>query len=124
MFPSSQAGRRKMKKYDREKKKWVDEVELTKKQGKRKLCRGGKEHDFQLSLPSYVKVLGYQTQEGIIEYYKIEAEKLRLIKEQNEKLVKFGIILNNRYGFGRDSKYFTCSVCGKQDYDWGETYKN
>jgi len=25
-----------MKKYDREKKKWVDEVELTKKQGKRK----------------------------------------------------------------------------------------
>jgi hypothetical protein len=107
-----------MKKYDREKRRWVDEKELTKKQGKRKLCRGGRPHDFQLALPSYVKVVGYPTQEGIVEYYKIEEAKKTLIKQENEKLIKFGIILNDRFGFGRDTKYFICSVCGKQDYEF------
>lgn len=107
-----------MKKYDREKRIWVDENELTGKQGKRKLCRGGKPHTFQLSLPSYVKVLGYPTQEGIIEYYKTEERKVELMKQENEKLVKFGIILNSRHGFSNNSKYFICEVCGKQEYEF------
>ena len=46
-----------------------------------------------------------------------ETKKL-LIKQENEKLIKFGIILNDRFGFGRDTKYFVCSVCGKQDYEF------
>ena len=107
-----------MKVYDREKRKWVGEAEVTKKQGKRKLCRGGRPHDFQLTLPSYVKVIGYPTPEAILEYYRIEEVKRELIKKENEKLVSFGIILNDRYGFGRDTKYFVCSVCGKLDYEW------
>lgn len=107
-----------MKKYDREKRIWVDEKEIVKKQGKRKLCRGGKVHSFQLALPSYVKVLGYPTQEGIVEYYKTEERKIELMRQENEKLAKFGIVLNERFGLRRNTKYFVCSVCGKQDYEF------
>lgn len=106
-----------MKKYDREKRRWVDEKELTKKQGKRKLCKGGRPHDFQLALPSYVKVVGYPTSEAVLEYYQSEERKEKFLEEENKKLESFGIMLSNHFNFKRH-RFFICSVCGKQDYEY------
>lgn len=107
-----------MKKYDRETKKWVEESEIIKKLAKRKLCKGGREHDFILVLPPYVQtidsILGIKQAE---KYYQIELEIDELIAGKYKELEAIGI-LNKPYGriTKKQFRYYICSVCKKTDY--------
>lgn len=106
-----------MKKYDREKKKWVEEDEVNKKLAKRKLCKGGRQHDFILTLPPYVRTINSILGIDIAEkYYAIELEIDKLVAEKHKDLEALGI-LSKPYGriTNRQYKYYICSVCGKRD---------
>lgn len=106
-----------MKKYDRETKSWVPEEEVERKVGKRKLCKGGREHDWILSLPPYVNVkdsaLGLDKVE---EYYKIEDEREDADVAFDERLEAIGIKSRSfRISSLRGRRRFhICSVCLKQ----------
>lgn len=106
-----------MKKYDRETKKYITEEEYNRKYGKRKLCKGGREHDYILTLPPYIRtehnILGIDVAE---QYYKIELEIDKLIAEKHKELEALGI-LHRPYGriTDRQYKYYICSVCGKRE---------
>ena len=106
-----------MKQYDRETKQWLDEEVIKTKRTKRKLCKGGREHDWMLCLPSYVRtngtILGFDKVE---EYYKIEDEREDALIAFDERLERIGIKIryyNVRKLFGRRRSYI-CSVCQKQ----------
>jgi len=107
-----------MKKYDREKRKWVDEKEVDKKLAKRKLCKGGREHDFILVLPSYIRtknsILGIEQAE---KYYQIELEIEELLAEKHKELEALGI-LHKPYSRITNKQYrsYICSVCKKHEY--------
>lgn len=106
-----------MKKYDRETKQWVEEEVIDCKTKKRKLCRGGKEHDFILTLPPYVQtessVLGIEVAQ---DYYRIEREKEELIEQKEEELARLGIKTRLYRGGGTIGRYYICSVCQKREY--------
>lgn len=107
-----------MKEYDREKKKWVsvDAKERELKLKKRKMCRGGRPHNFVLVLPMYVhfnELYKFNPEE----YYKIMEEYDAFIDEQDQKFKKLGIV--TRFGgglYGRNKTYM-CSVCKKVEYN-------
>ena len=106
--------------YSREKKRWVSEEEFEQerqlKLKKAKTCKGGKEHDFQLALPSYVDVIGYVSQESINEFYETQERVNQYSNDQYSKLKEQGIVV--RTGYSPLGKYrnYACSVCGKKDY--------
>lgn len=106
-----------MKQYDRETKSWIEEEELHRKTSKRKLCKGGREHDWMLCLPSYVTAndssLGLDKVE---EYYKIEDEREDAEIAFDERLESIGIKsrsfkLSRLYGRRRS---YICSTCLKR----------
>lgn len=105
-----------MKKYDRETKKWLDEEETNKKVSKSKLCKGGREHDWILCLPSYVK--SYDSSLGldkVEEYYKIQDEREDIDIAFDERLEAIGVktcTFRASKFFGRRRSYI-CSVCLK-----------
>ena len=106
-----------MKKYDRETKQWLDEEEVERKTSKRKLCKGGREHDWMLCLPSYVSVQGSALGlDKVEEYYKIEDEREDAEIAFDERLEAIGIKSRSfRVSrlFGRRRSYI-CSVCLKR----------
>jgi len=110
-----------MKKYDTFTRKWVTEEELAaskKKFKKRKLCRGGKEHDYILVLPPYVQtkdtVLGIDVAE---DYYRIEREKQGLVEAKERELEELGVVSRRGWGFlGGETRHYICSVCQKESY--------
>jgi hypothetical protein len=106
-----------MKKYDRETKQWLDEEEVTKKLSKPKLCKGGREHDWILRLPSYTRFgdssLGLDIAE---EYYKIEDAREDANIAFDEQLESIGVESRSfRFSklMGRQ-RHYICSVCHKQ----------
>jgi hypothetical protein len=106
-----------MKKYDRETKSWVEPEVIERKQKKRKLCKGGREHDWLLCLPRHVRhndsILGFNVAE---EYYKIHPETEDMELAYDERLELLGIkSFSMRISrlFGRRRSY-VCSVCNKQ----------
>jgi hypothetical protein len=106
-----------MKKYDRESGKWIEEKEMEGKLSKRKLCKGGREHEWMLCLPSYLTVassaLGLDKVE---EYYKIEDEREDAEIAFDERLEAIGIKSRSfRISrlLGRRRSYI-CTVCYKQ----------
>lgn len=106
-----------MKKYHRETKTWIDEEDFDKKQAKRKLCKGGREHQWILCLPSYVhcqdSALGLDKVE---EYYRIEDEREDAEVAFDERLEAIGIKSRSfRIGqlFGRRRSY-VCTECFKR----------
>jgi len=106
-----------MKKYDRETKSWVEEEVAERKTAKRKLCKGGREHDWVLCLPPYIRdkdsALGLDKVE---EYYRIEDEREDMDIAFDEKLAAIGITsagFRLKSLFGR-RRYYMCSVCFKQ----------
>lgn len=105
-----------MKQYDRETRKYVEEAEIKRKLKKRELCRGGKEHDYILTLPPYIhtetSVLGIDVAER---YYEIERERDELNEAQDIKLAELGI--KGRRGFSSRTKYYICAVCKKNKYE-------
>lgn len=106
-----------MKKYDRETKSWIEEAEVERKLSKRKQCKGGREHDWILCLPSYVTVVGSTLGlDKVEEYYKIEDEREDAEIAFDERLEAIGIKSRSfRIGklFGRRRSHI-CSVCFKQ----------
>lgn len=105
-----------MKKYDREKKKWVsiEEYEKTHKPRDKKKCRGGKPHDFVLVLPfytSYDSTYKYHPED----YYKIMDERYEFIEKQRTELEKMGI--KDRGWNRKETRLFMCAVCKKQEYE-------
>jgi hypothetical protein len=104
-----------MKKYDRETKSWIEEEVLDRKLSKRKQCKGGREHDWVLCLPSWVSskdsALGLDKVE---EFYKIEDEREDAEIAFDERLEAIGIKSRAFHGiFGRRRSYI-CSVCLKR----------
>lgn len=106
-----------MKQYDRESRKWLPAEEVERKNAKRHTCKGGREHDWVLCLPSYVTVhdsaLGLDKVE---EYYKIEDEREDAEIAFDERLEAIGVKSQAfRFGsfFGRRRSYI-CSVCLKR----------
>ena len=106
-----------MKIYDRETKRWVEEDDVEKKLSKRKLCKGGKEHDWIMCLPFYVEykdtALGIEVAE---QYYAIEDAREDMNNAFDLQLESIGI--NSRAYrpgklFGRRRSY-VCSVCFKR----------
>lgn len=107
--------------YVRDLKKYVslEEAERHRKFSlkKRKDCKGGREHDFVLVLPTYVKKIGalanadevkmyYDSQERVAEFATVEATKLSAVG------------IEERYtSFRSRHKRFICSVCKKQEYE-------
>jgi hypothetical protein len=107
-----------MKQYDRESKKWVDEEVVERKNAKRKLCKGGREHDWVLCLPSWVRVQGSALGlDKVEEYYKIEDEREDADIAFDERLEKIGIS-SKSFGISRlygRRRHHICAVCFKRD---------
>lgn len=105
-----------MKKYDRETKKWVEAEEVERKQGKRKMCKGGREHDWMLCLPPHVKTDTELGLDKVIEYYKIQDEFEDMEIEFQERLEEIGVSSASiwfRALRGRHRSYI-CTVCLKR----------
>lgn len=81
---------------------------------RRKTCKGGKEHDWLLTLPDYIKITKPITPEMIIGYYKLEKEEREINIKSIEKFEKLGI--RKFSGWNPTMKYYICSRCGKRDY--------
>lgn len=106
-----------MKKYDRETKKWVEEAEIIKKQGKREKCKGGREHDYILCLPPYVTVQDGTSSLGldkVEEYYQIEDEREDAEIAFDERLEAIGIKSRAFRGLLGRRRHYICAVCGKR----------
>lgn len=105
-----------MKKYDKDSGKWIEEIVVEQKLAKRKLCKGGKEHDWVLCLPAYAKSDTALGLDKVEEYYRIEDERADMETAFDERLEALGIE-SNSYRFskllGRRRSYI-CSVCLKQ----------
>lgn len=108
-----------MQKNKKEKAKEFEEGLNKKFKKRRKTCRGGKEHDFLLTVPEYERINGKISPEMIIEYYKLKEEERDLDIKMREKYEKIGIrkgLSFKSYRLQKICKYYICSVCGKNDY--------
>lgn len=103
-----------MKLYDREKKQWVDEKEITGKLGKRQLCRGGREHDWILCLPSYTETDSKLGLDKVEEYYRIEDEREDANIAFDERLEAIGVKSRLWHGLLGRRRSYICSVCLKR----------
>ena len=104
-----------MKKYDRETKTWVDESVIEAKLSKRKLCKGGREHDWILCLPSYVKHEGSALGLDMVEkYYAIEDAREDAEIAFDEQLETIGIKSRIWRGLLGRRRSYICSICFKQ----------
>ena len=103
-----------MKEYNRELKQWVEKGTGGSLK-KRELCKGGREHDWILCLPSYVTVkdsaLGLDKVE---EYYRIEDEREDVDIAFDERLEAIGIKSRLWRGIRGRRRSYICSVCLKQ----------
>jgi len=108
-----------MKKYDREKKKWVEETDINKKLKKRELCRGGKEHDYVLVLPEHVTYTE-DYKHNPEAYYAILDEIEEFSLKAMERITALGVV--SKY-YSMPSKYrrvrlYLCSVCKKKHHEY------
>lgn len=106
-----------MKEYNRKTKKW----EETTGQGKfkpRDTCRGGRDHDYLLTLPDHVLRYGMKsdiTPEMITGYYEHRERERDFMEREDEILGSLGL---RALQFRPEcSKYYICSVCGKRKYE-------
>lgn len=106
-----------MKEYNRETKRWEEPNEKEGSLKKKKMCRGNKPHDFQLALPDYIAKNQTFSSEAIQSYYESEQRVLEFQSKEEEFLKSIGI--EKRFGrvYNKVHKHFTCSVCGKKEYD-------
>lgn len=106
-----------MKEYNRQTKRWEDPIDKGGSLKTRKTCRGGREHDFQLSLPKYISENVDLPLSSIEEYYKSEERISEFMRKESELLHSLGIKKNWGFRGARIYKYYKCTVCGKQEYD-------
>ena len=108
-----------MKKYYRPLKKYLTDEEIAeheRKHKKREKCRGGRDHDFRLVLPEYVKVEGEPTEEIVKEYYDTELKIREIVRNEEKRLASLGIIFVFGWWTRRLYKRYVCFRCGKKDY--------
>lgn len=108
-----------MKKYLREKKRYVSVEEYEAYHAARKhgadICRGKKPHDYVLVLPPWrVSWDGVSPYDAEL-YYKAMEVRAEFIKKQDEQLATKGIVMRNHSY--PESRHYVCSVCKKQK--WG-----
>lgn len=107
-----------MKEYNRATKRWEEPQEKLGSLKKAKLCRGGKPHDYQLTVPHHLRDHNEYTPEAVLEYYASEERIKNFIAHEMEILKSLGIVRARSFGFGSPiTKYFVCSVCKKQEYE-------
>lgn len=105
-----------MKEYNRKTKRWEEKDSTNIKLKKRDTCKGGKPHDWVLTLP-----YGYEHIEGLY----VDAEPVYAAEEAleamertlHEELEKVGIRRKYkpwRYSIGKKQREYTCSVCFKR----------
>lgn len=106
-----------MKKYNREKKKWVsvEEYERTHQSQDKTFCKGKRLHDFVLVLPDYIGFTpAYKFNPEM--YYAIMDEQHDIIEKQNKRLEAMGI--HPKYHWNRkETRMYMCSVCKKKKYE-------
>ena len=108
-----------MKEYNRIKRIWEEPQEKTGSLKKPKLCRGGKPHRFQLTLPTYMdKSHSFVSSEGIEEYYRSEQRVIDFVDAESKKLLAYDI--HKTWGCSRTkvAKFYKCEVCGKQEAEY------
>lgn len=107
-----------MKRYDREKRKYISEEEYQEGKKKRELCRGGKPHDYILVLPYHARhtdsVLGIDIAE---EYYRIIDEFEDLLDKREERLKAIGVTEGFYRSSIRREREYVCSVCQKKHFE-------
>lgn len=106
-----------MKTYNRQTRRYEEATTGLGKVKSRELCRGGKEHDYLLTLPPYrfSWFTDEVTAKAITTYYEVQERTEAFTKEQDAILAEVGL-KNGGYGFyNRTLKHFICSVCGKRD---------
>lgn len=104
-----------MKEYNRKTKRW-EEPDKSGSLKKPETCKRGKPHDFVLLIPSYDNPRHHPfSKEVVQEYYRIEDERLDTNKNLDMLLGILGI--QHRHWNGGVTRYYICSVCGKQKYE-------
>ena len=105
-----------MKRYDRESKKHISEEEYQGKLKRRKLCKGGKPHDWVEVLPYGVSTNElYNGTTG--PYYEAEKAIREFTKQKHDELAALGIFISERWSREvRKERPHICSVCKKHGY--------
>lgn len=102
-----------MKEYNRKTKRW-EEPEKNSSLKKPDTCKGKKPHDFVLLVPKWIKCSHYLSKDEISEYYRLEDERNNM---NNQFDLQFSVLgIENRVYYGPRSRFYRCSVCGKEDY--------
>ena len=102
-----------MKEYNREKKIWEEKTTGQGKFKTRDKCKGGREHDYILCLPSWVHVNDSIIPQAVEEFYASEERRRDFDESEGNLLATFGIV-SKRYGAQSD-KHYRCSVCEKRE---------
>lgn len=107
-----------MKEYNRKTKRWEEKDNTNIKLKKRDTCKGGKLHDWVLTLP-----YGYEHIEGLYVDAKPVYEAFEALQAMyntlHEELEKVGIRKIKTFYLGQGyikTKEYVCSVCGKHHY--------
>jgi len=110
-----------MKEYNRTTKRW-EEPDKNGSLKKPETCKGKKPHDFVLLIPQYINRQHLPfSKDQVEEYYAIEDERKMMNEVLDDKLMRLGI--NQRHYGGRCTRYYVCSVCGKNKYEQSPTPK-
>lgn len=107
-----------MKEYNRVTRKYEEPQDKAGSLKTRKTCRGGKPHDYQLTLPDHLKGHDEHTPEVVLEYYASERRIKDFIANETKLLNSLGIGRSRSFGYSSPIvRYYQCSVCRKQEYE-------
>ena len=104
-----------MKEYNRQTRKWEEKTTGQGKFTQRDTCKGGRPHDYILSLPSYIKITDAIQPEAIPEYYLSEERRQKFNHEEDEKLASLGL-RTSRWQPKEVTRYYRCVICDKRKY--------
>lgn len=109
-----------MKEYNRKTKRWEEKDNTNIKLKKRDTCKGGKLHDWVLTLP-----FGYEHIEGLYVDAMPVYEAFEALQAMSDtlhtELKRVGIVRKSRTSWSKyylETKQYVCSVCGKKH--WGD----
>lgn len=106
--------KQKMKEYNRKTKRWEEPTTGLGKFKSRDLCKGQREHDYILCLPSYIRVTDEIKPEAITEYYASEDRRRIFDKKESALLASLGI--KDHHWRGSNTKHYRCLICDKRKY--------
>lgn len=104
-----------MKEYNRKTKRWEERKEPTGSLKKPKNCRGGKPHEFELCLPSWVQTLKTFTLADVERYYNILEWRKKTDITEHKSLTELGV--RNCFIDFKVIRHYNCIHCGKRKTD-------